>query len=254
MLAVHLAVIGHVGDDGVVGQAVGVESVEDGANAGIAEFNEAVVGSAGFAYLLLWNVFGGEVAAQALALGVETVKMAVRDVGKVGLFGVVVLVELFAGDEREVGGEDGGAEDPGLFVTGGLGEVGGGSADDFVVLVHVLMVAGSGLFEEALAHIAKLAGAPVGKVGAATAHAVDVGDDAAGEAMHLVRADEVHLAGEAGFVAGVVHAVGPGGLVGSERHAVVPDFDAMEVFAGHEGRPGGNAERGVAVGVLEDGG
>ena len=50
-----------------------------------------------------------------------------------------------ADDEGEVGGEERGAQCPGLLVAGGLGQVDFGFAGEFFVVVQVGVLAGVGL-------------------------------------------------------------------------------------------------------------
>ena len=86
MLAGHLAVVGDVGDDGVLVQAVALERVEQRADPLVGEGDQAVVGGAAAADLLLGGVVESEVLAQALALRVLGVEVA-GDVRQVGVAG-----------------------------------------------------------------------------------------------------------------------------------------------------------------------
>ncbi len=143
-----------------------------------------------------------------------------------------------------MGGEYANAHGPASVVAIVVKQIGDGATGDFVIVALVDGVAGTGAFREAIADgegIGELATGPVGQVHVIAALTVDVGHDGAGEAVDLVGTDEVHFAGQAGLVAGVVHAVGPRGLVGGQGDVVVPDSDAVEVLAGHEGGAGGDA-------------
>ncbi|MOA18014.1 hypothetical protein D3C78_1382990 [compost metagenome] len=69
--------------------------------------------------------------------------------------------------------------------------------------------------------------------------------------MQLVRAAEVHLAGQRRAVAEAAQVVGVGGDVGGEVGGVVPGADLRRQLAADQGEARGRAQRAVAVGRVE---
>ena len=80
----------------------------------------------------------------------------------------------------------------------------------------------------------------------------DIPDEAPLESVALVRPDKVHAAPQDGLVPGGPQAVREGGNVRGQGAAVGPDLDVGAVAAGQESHPRGHAERGRAVGVVEE--
>ncbi|MNQ66985.1 hypothetical protein D3C85_814890 [compost metagenome] len=81
---------------------------------------------------------------------------------------------------------------------------------------------------------------------------VDIAGQAFFVAVQLVRAAEVHLAGQRGAVAQPAQMVGIGGHVGREVGGIVVGADLRRQLAAHQGEARGRAERAVAVGRIED--
>ena len=71
------------------------------------------------------------------------------------------------------------------------------------------------------------------------------------EPVQRRRADQVHLAVKRSRVALRPEEVGPRDGVAPERRCVVPSAGVADELAGHEGDAGRDAQRGVAVGVVE---
>ena len=69
--------------------------------------------------------------------------------------------------------------------------------------------------------------------------------------VKLVLAEQVHLAVESGVVTGGSQQVGPGERIDRQRLRVVPALTTAHVLPGHERSAGWNAERCVAVSVIE---
>ncbi len=79
-----------------------------------------------------------------------------------------------------------------------------------------------------------------------------VADLAAGKSVELVRADDVHAADEFGSVADGAQRMGVGQLIGRQGVVIVPAAMPDRLFAGEQGHPARQADRRVAVGVVED--
>ncbi len=71
------------------------------------------------------------------------------------------------------------------------------------------------------------------------------------EAVHLVGADEMHLAGKRRLIAGAAQVVRIGRDVGGEFRGIVVDARAARELSGHEGGPRRRAERACRVGIRE---
>ena len=71
------------------------------------------------------------------------------------------------------------------------------------------------------------------------------------EAMQLVRPDEMHLAGQAGVIAGAAEVVGVGRDVGGEFGRIIIDACPGRQAAGHEGSAAGCAKRAARIGIPE---
>ena len=81
---------------------------------------------------------------------------------------------------------------------------------------------------------------------------IDVGGEPLLEPVQLVRAAEVHLAGQHGAVAGPPQVVGEGRDLGAELRRVVVGAGARGQQAGQERRPGRGAQRAGRVRRVED--
>ena len=175
--------------------------------------------------------------------------------GRFQFGGVFVEVPVFAaGDEGVVGVGEAGGQAPGAGVK---------AAGQVVDLLHGLMADVVVVFELVgdLGHararhgpqvvippVDAFAGfAVVG--GPAEIGGVDVGGQAFLKPVQLVGADEVHLAGQGGVVAGAAQVVGVGRDVRGELGGVVIDPGAARQGARHEGGAGGGAKRRGGVGV-----
>lgn len=212
--AEHLTMVSHVGDEGVVGEAIVFERIEYHADALVAEGDEAIVCSAGALNLLVGVPTSGEVLAETLALRMLGVEMVWRNVGEVGVVGPVAVEVGLADDEREVGGDKGGTESPRPLVACWISEIGDGLGCDAIVVALIRGITCSGFFDTVAHRWSAFVDSlkPV-RSAADVGGVVNIFDESRSEAVVLIGADEVHFAGEGSVVTEGVETMGPGGLI-----------------------------------------
>ena len=216
-----------------------VEDGEDLADLLVDVADVGEVGAAGAADVLGGDREGGVVAGahQALAVRVLVVEGDGAGLGVEGGAVGVEVPEARAGDVGvvRVGEADGQAPGARVAAAGEVVELGGGVVGDLVVVLELvgdLGGAGAGDRAEVVVPPVDALVGPGLVGGPAEVGGVDVGGQPLLEAVQLVGADEVHLAGEAGLVAGAAQVVGEGRDVGGELGGVVVDAGA----AGEAGR------------------
>jgi hypothetical protein len=129
-----------------------------------------------------------------------------------------------------------------------------GEEADFLIVVDLEGAGGDAGFAHRLHVVPPFVDAlvgqlPIGRPG--VVGGVDVGGQPFLEAVELVRPDEMHLARQAGAVAGGAEIMREGRNRGGELAGVVIGRDARDQLARHEAEPRGRAERRVAIGRVE---
>ena len=259
-LAEHVAVVGEEGDRGAGGEAEPVEEAEELADLLVDVGDRGEVAAAGAADMLGGDREGGVVGGGHEPLRVR-VLLGERDRRDGRVEGRAIGVEVpvaRAGDVGVVRVGEADRQAPGARVglPGEVVELRRRLEGDLVVVVELVGdLGGAGPGDRAEVVVPPVDAAigllPVG--GPAEVGRVDVGGQPLLEAVQLVGADEVHLAREAGRVAGAAKVVGEGGQIGGELGGVVVDPGAARQQPGHEAGAARGAERARGVGVDEAG-
>ena len=274
-LTQHIPMVPAEDDNGILVQPAVLQRLQELANVVVYVRDRAVVCSASPLDLIRGEFLVPEVADLKQTLGVA-ILVLLRDcnVWQVNVDALVQVPVLLLDGIWVVGvGEgDGHAEGAGTgalshmvveeLLAPGICQLGSATPGRLDVLVHDLLVvvqlvapdAGAGLLDAARVVVPLQ---PLVRVlpvdGPAVVPRVDVAGQAALVAMQLV-ADEVHLAGQRGLVAGGAQVVGVRGGAGLDAAGVVVGGDLGGQLAGDHGHAGGGAQRRGAVGLVEDDG
>ena len=154
------------------------------------------------------------------------------------------------------GGDEGGGQHPGLPPARRVAQVLEGALLDEVVDVDLLGPARAGVREcgpglGCRRRSPRPVGHPVRHAVLGPQLGVQVPRQLGAKAVQLVEPAEVLLAAQHRVVAGGPQQMGPGDLLRRQGGSVVPGADPVHEAAGHERHARGQAERGVAVGVVE---
>jgi len=257
-LAEQVAVVGGREHHGVVEPSDRVERLHHFAEEAVHVARHRVIGVAGGADML----FGDPVVAAVVGLPEPpAVRVAPlrRLVGHPRHVDLVVVVERVLLLRREIGivrmhEGDGQHERPVVLRAARVVEPAHRLARHLLVVVDLERAA----IGSRLAHAQHVVEPPVNLLrllpgrGPAEVAGIHVGRDPLLVAVELVGADEMHLAGKAGSVAGGAQIVREGRHARGELGRVVPGADAAHALARHHREARGRAERRVAVGVLEE--
>ena len=255
VLAGHLAVVGQVDGERVVGQPILVERLHDATDVRVAEVHHAVVGGARPGDIVVGNAIEqAHEPPQPLVERMQSVQVTRRYLGQVGVLREVPAEVRLPNGERQVRHQISDGQRPGPLVALRLRQILRRGHRDRLVVSLIVGVAGTRRLDERNARrelVAAALGVRRPRDQRLPSPDLMIADELAREPVVHIGSDEVHPTRHGGLVPEGVEPVRPGRLAGRQFGGVVPDADAARVASGHERGARRHAERKVAVGVLE---